>query len=243
MYSRLNTRCLDVLHASNIGEFKSNITRFVQDLGFGTVAATVITDHSPTLTEFQMVTNAPDAFLSEFEDLEMGRIDPISQHCKRSRTPIVWDRTTYVAQQVPELWERQAQFGLRSGLAVAMHLGRGRHFMFGAEWNYERCDQVKHYKDIFEDLLTFAAHAQAAAFELSLSGNLSSKNSSLLTRHELETLRRTMDGWTSWEVGDAMCISERHATLLMRRAMKKLDCGTKYEAVLRAIKLGLIECA
>ena len=50
-----------------------------------------------------------------------------------------------------------------------------------------------------------------------------------------------MDGLTSWEIGKRMDLSERDVALRLQRVMRKLGCGTKYEAVLRAIKLGLIE--
>lgn len=235
-----NQKCLEMLHSQSVKEFSKRLFTFTENLGFSTVAAMVITDHSPTLTEFQTVTNAPAAYLGEFENLELGRIDPVSQHCKRSNAPIVWGRRTYAAPREQELWQRQAEFGIRSGVAVAMHPGKCRHFMFGADWNYDNCASVPHFRRLSQDLLEFAAHAQAAAFELSQPAPSLPDSSQLLSRRELDALSRSMDGHTSFEIGAALSISERHATLLLQRAMKALGCATKYEAVLRAIRLGLI---
>jgi len=235
-----NQKCLDVLHSRSVKDFSKKLFAFTDSLGFSTAAAMVITDHSSTLTEFQTVTNAPAAYLGEFENLELGRIDPVSQHCKKSNAPIVWDRRTYASAREQELWQRQAEFGFRSGVAIATHPGRSRHFMFGADWKHDTCRSVPHFKRIAEDLLEFAAHAQAAAFELCLHAAAPTEDRPLLSRSELDALSRSMDGHTSWEIGAAMSISERHATLLLRRAMMKLGCATKYEAVLRAIRLGLI---
>ena len=240
--SLLNRKCLDVMHASSVKDFSRQISHFVQNLGFTTVSAIVVIDHSPTMTEFQTVTNAPAGYLKEFENLDASRIDPVSQHCKRSHTPIVWDRRNYALPREQALWEQQAQFGYRSGLAFAMHLGKGLHYMFGADWDHERCDRVSDYQQIFEDLLAFATHAQAAAFDLCFPARPDPGNSWSLARSELEALRWTMDGKTSWDVANEMSISERHVTLLIHRAMKKLGCSSKYETVLRAIRLGLIEC-
>jgi DNA-binding CsgD family transcriptional regulator len=242
MDTQLNRKCLEVLHASTVKDLSKQLVAFAQNLGFGTVAATVVTDHSPTLTEFQTVSNVPSGYLKEFENLELGRIDPVSQHCKRSSGPIVWSQKTYATAKAQVLWECQAPFGYRSGLAIGMHFGRGRHFLFGAEWNHDYCEQVANFKNIFEDILTFAEHAQAAAFELSTAVKRDANEEWSLTNSELEALRWTMDGKTSWEITKMMPISERHATLLLRRAMQKLDCSSKYETVLRAIRLGLIEC-
>ena len=238
--SSFNQKCLDMLHSQSVKEFSQRLFAFTEGLGFGTVAAMVITDHSPTLTEFQTVTNAPAAYLGDFENLELGRIDPVSQHCKRSNAPIVWDRRTYATPQQQELWERQAEFGIRSGVAIATHPGRCRHFMFGADWSHDTCTKAPHFKRMSYDLLEFASHAQAAAFELCQPAAPLPDPSRLMSRRELDALSRSMDGHTSWEIGAALSISERHATLLLHRAMKALGCATKYEAVLRAIRLGLI---
>ncbi len=240
--SLFNRKCLEVLHASSVKDYGRQIVAFTQDLGFDIVAAMVVTDHSPTLSEFQTISNTPAGFAEEFSNQDTGRIDPICQHCKKSSAPLVWDRRTYASVRERALWEHQAEFGYRSGVAVAMHPGRNRHFVFGANWSHDRSDRVPHFKRIFDDLLEFAAHAQAAAFELSLPTPPDSGNALSLSRSELDALRWTMDGKTSWEVGMAMSLSEHHATLLLRRAMQKLGCSTKYEAVLRAIKLKLIQC-
>ena len=50
-----------------------------------------------------------------------------------------------------------------------------------------------------------------------------------------------MDGMSAWEIGRKMALSNYDVVLRLQRAMRKLQCGSKYEAVLKAIKLGLIE--
>jgi DNA-binding CsgD family transcriptional regulator len=200
-------RCLEVLHATSVTDFKNHIVAFARHIGFDTVAAMVVTDHSAWLTEFQTVTNAPAMYPRDG-----------------------WD------------WRNGAQSGDRRGLAVAMHLGRGRHFLFDANCDKDCCADMPHAKSIAEDFLSFAEHAQAAAFELALPSRLDPNNALSLATRELEALRWTMDGMNSWEVAARMAISERHATLLLRRAMQKLGCATKYECGLAAIRLGLIRC-
>lgn len=230
------------MHAPSVRDLSKQLINFVQDRGFEHMAAMVIIDHSPTLTEFCTLTNAPAAFLRDFENLDLGQIDPVSQHCKHSGQPIVWDRKTYrtVAQQ--ELWQRQAEFGYRSGYAFAMHFERGMHFMFGVDSDFDRCEQMTSYKSTLEEILIFGAHAQAAAFELCLPKRPEPNDGWGLTKSETEALRWTMDGKTTWEVGQSMAISEWHVSLLLERAMRKLNCSSNYQTVLRAIKLGLIEC-
>ena len=61
-----------------------------------------------------------------------------------------------------------------------------------------------------------------------------------LTPRELDALRWTMEGKTAWEVGSILGISERTAVLHIQNAMKKLGAISKHQAVLKALRLGLI---
>lgn len=49
-----------------------------------------------------------------------------------------------------------------------------------------------------------------------------------------------MEGKTAWEVGTILGISERTAVLHVNNAMHKLGCVNKHQAVLKALRLGLI---
>ena len=240
MASIFNRKCVDILHATSVKDFSRQLVNFAQNLGFDTVGVAVITEHSPTMFEFQSISNAPDGYRKAFEHGPSGRLDAVNQHCKVSNTPIVWSRQTYVSPEQQNLWEFQAEFGYRSGIACAVHLGRGRHYMFGANWNHDRSESVANYKAIFEDFLVFGAHSQAAAFELSTPTPPSRENAWRLSKSELESLRWTMDGLTDWEIGQKMALSSYDVSLLLHRAMRKLECGSKYEAVLKGIKHGLI---
>ena len=88
------------------------------------------------------------------------------------------------------------------------------------------------------DLQLFAVHAQDAAMRILTPASVRRVPS--LTPRELETLRWTMEGKTAWEVGNLLGISERTAALHVNNATHKLDCVNKHQAVLKALRLGLI---
>ena len=242
MGTPLDRHCIEVLHSTSMKDFLRKIVAFSEDRGFGRVSATVLTEHSPTLKEYQYITNAPTAYLPEFEDRGAAHVDPVSQHVAFSSAPIVWDQSTYVDCGQASLWERQAPYGYRSGIAVGLHLPRGRHFLFGPDSDQATCATPAQTKQLVEDIHLFAAHAQAAAFELCTHIDPPAHQQSSLTRGEREALRRAMDGMTRWEIGRQMGLSERDIALRLQRVMRKLGCGSTYEAGLRAIRLGMIEC-
>jgi len=49
-----------------------------------------------------------------------------------------------------------------------------------------------------------------------------------------------MEGKTAWEVGSIMNIAERTAVLHLQNSMHKLNCVNKHQAVLKALRLGLL---
>ncbi len=241
MGTTLNRLCLEVLHSESVKDFARINVEFAHEIGFLTVSATVITDHSPNLTEFSSVTNAPSGYLPAFEDMESAKLDPVAQHCKLQSSQIIWDQELYVTSGQGHIWEHQAAFGYKSGICMAFHLPHGRHFMFGVDSDRTVCATKRELYNLTYDIRLFAAHAQAAAFDLYLP-YVRTNGENLLARSELDALRRSMDGLSNFEVGRAMGISETDVLLRIRRAMKKLGCATKYEAALRAIRLGLVKC-
>ena len=242
MDTQLDRHCSEVLHSKSVKDLLRKMVEFSQDRGFGRMSATVITEHSSTLKEYQYFTNAPMAHMPEFENLSAAHVDPVSQHAAIYSTPIVWDQATYVGCGQAHLWELQAPHGYSSGIGVGIHLPRGRHFLFGPDSDQPACTTPSQEKQLLEDIQVFAAHAQAAAFELCTHFDPPSHELPNPTPGELATLRWSMDGMTRWEVGHRMGLSERDVALRLQRVMRKLGCASTYEAVLRAIRLGMIEC-
>lgn len=228
-----------VLQAKSREDFGAEVARFSRRLGFDTFAAMAVVDHGIGKTEFIAVQNAPAGYQESQSEPTMGRRDPVMQHCKRETVPIIWDRDTYVTRGAGDLWEQQASFGYRTGIAMALHLPEGRHFVFGVERDQSLPADALELQRLVADLQLFAVYAQDAALRLLLPA-LHQAERPALTPRELEVLRWTMEGKTAWEVGAILGISERTAVLHVNNAMHKLGCTNKHQAVLKALRLGLI---
>ena len=229
-----------VLHARSRDEFRDEVVRFTQQLGFETVSAVTMIDHGLGKSELIAVDNTPTNYVDPYVDTASGRRDPVLQHCKRQTVPIIWNQNTYVEHGVGDLWEQQAQFGYRTGIAMALHLPEGKHFLLGVDRDQSLPSNAQELQRLVADLQLFAVHAQEAAMRLLVPTALQPERPALTPR-ELEALRWTMDGKTAWEVGAVMGISERTAVLHVNNAMHKLGCVNKHQAVLKALRLGLID--
>ncbi len=228
-----------VMQARSPDEFRGEVVRFARGLGFDLVSAMTVVDHGLSHSDFFVVTNAPPAYADAAEDAVLARRDPVMQHCKRQTVPIVWTRDTYLDHGAGELWERMSGHGYRTGIAMALHMPEGRHFQLGVDRDQALPEHPGELQRIVADLQLFAVHAQEAALRLFLPGVLQQERPALTPR-ELEALRWTMEGKTAWEVGAILGISERTAVLHINNAMHKLGSVNKHQAVLKALRLGLI---
>lgn len=230
---------MSVMQASSRDELRHEIIRFANDLGFDTVAATTVIDNPLGGTEFISVDNTPDEYRELFNDPQMGRRDPVAQHCKHASVPIIWDQRTYTECGLGDVWERQASFGYRNGITLALHMPEGRHFWLGVDRDQPVPAHKGELTRVVADLQLFAVLAQDVAMRI-LMPVRGAPDVPQLTPRELECLRWTMDGKTAWEVGTILGISERTATLHVSNAMHKLGCVNKHQAVVKALRLGLI---
>jgi len=229
----------EVLKSRNQEEFRGEIVAFTKRLGFETVSATVVIDHMLGQAEFITVDNTPSDYKQFFENREQWRQDPVMQHCKRHSMPIIWSQDTYTTRGLGDKWEEQARFGYGNGIALALHMPEGRHFFLGVDRDRPVTLDPVELTRVVADLQLFAVHAQDAAVRI-LTPMSADPEVPVLTPRELETLRWTMEGKTAWEVGNVLGITERTAALHLNNASHKLGCVNKHQAVLKALRLGLI---
>ena len=229
----------EVLTSRDRDEVQGERVAFSRRLGFNTVSATLVLDHMLGEAEFITIDNTPQNYKALFASPKKGRHDPVMQHCKRQSVPIIWDQSTYVGEGLGEMWEEQARFGYSSGIALALHLPEGRHFFMGVDRDRPVPLDAVELTRVVADLQLFAVYAQDAAQRILVP---SPKDPALpaLTPRELESLRWTMEGKTAWEVGSVLGISERTAALHVNNATHKLGCINKHQAVLKALRLGLL---
>ena len=235
----LQSEYMSVMEAKSEEDFRAEIIRFAQRLGFQTVSATIVFDHLLGDSDFINVDNASESYRrTRFLNHEIGRRDPVMQHCRFKSLPIIWGQSTYVASGQGDLWEEQAPYGYCNGIAMALHMPEGRHFMLGAERDQAMPEDTVELTRMVADLQLLTVHAQEAAARIFMPPTV--KPAVTLTPRELEAMRWTMEGKTAWEVGNILGISERTAVLHVNNAMHKLGCINKHQAVLKALRMGVL---
>ncbi len=228
-----------VLAADDRESFRTSVVKVAERLGFNTVSAVAVIDKGQD-AEFVHVSNVPAAYASLHTDVHASRRDPVLRHLKSQSVPILWDQDTFVRSGAADLWEEQAPYGFHTGIAMALHLPDGNHFLLGVDRDQPLPSDEEELTRIVAHLQLFAVHAQDAAFRVLVAPGHRPATPNLTPR-ELEVLRWTMEGKTAWEVGTILGISERTAVMHVSNATHKLGCTTKHQAVVKALRLGLID--
>jgi DNA-binding CsgD family transcriptional regulator len=235
----LHHMLVSVLEAKSHVEMRKTTIQFAHQLGFDLVTAIAVVDKPGSGTSFYCVDNAPSAFDEVRCTRDNGQQDPVMQHCKTSSLPMFWDQNTYIAAGRAEKWEEQARYGYGTGISVATHLPAGRHFCIGVDRDRPLPSCPEEVARMAADLQLFAAYMQDIA--LRILPPPETVQGPQLSSRELECLRWTTEGKTAWEVGRILAISEQTAVRHLNNATHKLGCVNKHQAVVRALRCGLLE--
>lgn len=232
---------LDIGQAGDLRSFEQGLVRLAGELDFPLVSAVLIVDqpgHDPLAVS---VGNTPQEYLASFNSAPDAQRDPVLRQLKKLSTPVIYDQTTYVREQAADLWEHQAHFGYRTGVAVALHLPNHRHFVMGVDRRDALPSNDREVTRLMADLQLVAVHAQDAAVRLLTREQPRLDEDLTLTPRELEVLKLTMDGLTAAAIGDRLAISTPTVNFHMRNLREKLGASSKHQAVLRALSLGLLQ--
>lgn len=234
-------RYLEVCSARDITVLTSRLLSFAYDLDFGLMSATLVIDGpAPSRPIFKTIGNTPSACLESTAAGSSGKRDPVMQRLKRSSVPFLYNQQTYLDANAGDLWEEQAHYGYRTGVAVALHLPPGnKHFLLGFDRDKPLPNSGPKLTQLLASLQLMAVHAQDAAVRL-LGETEASKPALKLSPREAEVLRWTMEGKTAWEVGEVIGITETTVNFHVGNAMRKLEAFTKLQAALKAMALGLL---
>ncbi len=234
-------RYFEVSRASDIASFESQLVGFAQEMEFPLVSGALVVDRPAPGAKpvFLAFGNTPQAWQTASQDYDDSMRSPINKLLKRMSVPILYDQDLFTSNNAGDIWEKQAPFGYKTGIAVALHLPNHRHFLIGVDREQALPKDQRRLTRLMADLQLLAVHAQSAAAALLIPASNDVADPKL-TQRELEVLRWTMEGKSAWAVGEILGVSENTVNFHLRNIFKKLEVSSKHHAVLKAVNLGLI---
>jgi len=158
----------DVADATDLQSLESRLVKFANEMNFGIISGALVIEQGVGRAQTFHLGNTPQAFLSTFANTSIGQRDPVMRRLKRLSAPFVYDQSMYVAEQATDLWDLQAPFGYKTGIAMALHLPGGKHFVMGVDRTEPLPDDEVALTRLMADLQLLSVHAQDSAVRLLL---------------------------------------------------------------------------
>lgn len=230
----------NLLSAESEQDWANEIFRSVKKLGFDQTLFAVLNSKNDSYEKAFLKSNYNPDWRDFYDQRRLWYIDPTVAHSTKSITPLFWTPELFTDPQQKEMSEESARYGLKNGIALPIHGPNGEFGVFmcaseGLENPRERIELLKS--------LPILGMIRDYAFETStkfLANKLESKPVVLTTR-ENEVLKWTMLGKSMWEISKILNCSESNVNFHITNVRKKFGVITKHQAILKAVKLGLLE--
>ncbi|MBC3806234.1 LuxR family transcriptional regulator [Undibacterium seohonense] len=230
---------LSLFEANSQTEWNAKLEGLASQLGFKNILFGLVTDKRQPLETAYLVSNFPHAWRSAYDQQHMHNVDPTVAHCLTSYLPIAWQSETFHGPAQGKFYEQACGYGLRSGISFPMH-GSGNEFgmlSFVAN-DKDHAANSPHIEElaVMSMLRDYALESSRKFVTMASQPAVRIK----LTASELECLKWVTAGKSSWEVSRILNRSEATVNFHVANIMRKFDVQTRQQAVVKAIKLGII---
>lgn len=210
---------------------------FVRNFGFTCGAVTDLPGPTEQLVDKVLGIRWPEGWQQRYVEQDYVRRDPAVRHLKNAILPYTWEdllnNPDYSSGERNIVHEAGA-FELHAGFVVPLHglrTGSAILTIAGENRNTSRKDRAEMH------LASIYVHAHLRAL-IRPAGKCGFVN---LTPRERECLCWAAAGKTDWEISEILAISEKTANAHIEQAKRKFDVATRVQAVVHAIRLGLIQ--
>jgi len=187
------------------------------------------------------VTTYCDKWAHRYVSKEYVNIDPIVRRGLGSIIPYDWS-TTYTpvtpGRKLRNFLGEAQEFGIgRQGLSFPIHGLHGETALFSINSHASDDEWTKLKRNCMRDFQVLAYHFHNLVLDRE---NMEAKAGIHLTPRELECLRWSAAGKSSWETGMILSISRSTVDYHVDQARVKLDSVTRTQAVAKAVRLNMI---
>ena len=231
---------LDLGLAPDLASLRRQLVVAAEGLGFGLVAAVLVRgDLASGRAWLKKVDNTPAAYNDAQNSLDDTLRDPVMTALRSGPQPVLYDQATYVQAGVADLWDLQAAYGYRCGVAASVHEpGHLEQFMLGIDRPEALPADLVGRMRLQAAVQLLTMHAQAAMQRLLTPAAAPGE---ALAQAELECLRWAQAGYSVWQTGDRLAITSAAVKRHRASARRKLGASSTPAAVLRCIEGGLID--
>lgn len=208
--------------------------------GFDHALIAIVPNKKAPLENAFLRSNYSPRWRNTYDTEKLHYVGPTVEHCLGSNTPLVWAPEIFVMPKQKQLYEEACGYGIRSGITFPIHGANGE---FGVISFASDVLSGKRFQKQLFNLMPDLALIRDYAFESSLrfaNPPADQKKEISLTKCELECLKWSMEGKTSWAISRILGCSESTINFHMNNLRRKFSVNTRQQAVIKALHLRLI---
>lgn len=215
----------------------------VADLGYDRVALIPVTPAAQEalgLTKLAPVIsiNVPDAWVRHYIAEEYQAFDPVLLQTPLQSGPLVWDDILTGERLSPKqrrILIESREAGMFNGVSIPLHGPRGETYVVSLA--AERA--VEPHPEHHPTLQLLAAQF-LIAYSRVKRRHAAGPDGPRITDRERECLTWTARGKSAWAIGKILGVSEHTVNFHLKQSMAKLGASNRMQAVVAALRLGLI---
>lgn len=232
----------DLLACDSGNDWQEKVFGHGAALGFEqTLVAVFPSRETPKEAEFAFLhSNYSANWRNKYDTENLGYVDPTVSHCATKSTPLIWSPDLFASPRQKEMYEEACAYKLRSGVTLPIHGPNGELgiLCFVSDTRSGK-DFLQHAEHLLPELSIFRdfIFESSARFRQALVHNLEYPS---LTPCELECLKWCADGKSSWETATILHCSEATVNFHIGNVRRKLNVNTRRQAVVKAMRLGIV---
>lgn len=236
-------RLFQLSEQTSLSDWVKQVSQITQDMGYEKNLLAIFPNrNSPIETDAAFLqTNYSTEWLEKYDSLKLGKIDPVVSHCLTKYTPLVWSPELFSVRRQKELYEEACGYGIRSGVTLPIHGANGELGLFCLVSDTSPDHQF--HADAKQKLPEIACLrdyvAETANRFIKRPAQVNRKSISL-TKRELECLKWSATGKSSWDIGQILNCSEAVVNFHFANIRRKFKTSSRHQALVKAIQLGFI---
>lgn len=231
---------LTLLNCETEQAWCDNFFALSRNLGFDQALFGIVPNKQTPLESAFLRSSYSSQWRNTYDSGKLHYVDPTVGHCLSTNLPLVWAPNIFCTTPQKQLYEEACGYGIRSGITFPIHGANGE---FGViSFVSDVCAGKKFLREASHSLASLAL-IRDYAFESSLrfaDPAIANKEKGPITPRERECLNWAMIGKSSWEISKILHCSESTINFHMSNIRRKFGVGTRRQAVVKAISLGLI---
>jgi LuxR family transcriptional regulator, quorum-sensing system regulator LasR len=226
--------------------WKKFIIQLGKDHGFDRTLLAVVPNRQTPFDQAFVCSDYPSEWLNIYRASHMELIDPVVSHCMSRNTPLIWKPELFTSKPQREMYEIACSHGLRSGLALPYHGAHGEIGMLcfasdaAPSIQFQRAALSKLPELSLMREFAFAASRRFATSTHREPLPLTQHQPPALTQRELECLKWSANGKSSWEIAEILSVTEATVNFHFANLRRKFAVNSRRQVVVKAMHLGLL---